>query len=122
MKKEWFVHLSEFHVYQDEDRVHTPFKTIEQRDKIGYLHNNGIRSNNARFWDGGLLQSLCKNRNKDCETNKAYQQAFRSSWGLANYYINLPYKYLFYFAENTVRPEDGGFPLRVVLNVTDDYN
>ncbi|CAB9507436.1 expressed unknown protein [Seminavis robusta] len=88
-----------------------PHHVLKKRpDGVGFLHFNGNRPN--YFHDG--LQQYC-DRAKSCKDDPRAQQLFQQTWGLADYYVNMPWEWAKYTGGvSKIPPGETGHPLRYV--------
>jgi hypothetical protein len=102
---EWHVHLA--HGY----RRKTQWLRQERPNGFAMLHFNGKRANSETWWSGKSgIYKYCT-ESEDCKTKRKYQQAFRQTWNLAEYYVHLPFEHALYLGSTLARTDDGGVPL-----------
>jgi hypothetical protein len=103
---EWHVHLA--HGY----RRKTQWLRTERPNGFAMLHFNGKRASNSETWWSGKsgIYKYCTEA-EDCKAKRRYQQAFRQTWNLAEYYVHLPFEHALYLGSTLARPENGGVPL-----------
>jgi len=90
-------------------------KLLEARPRNGIIHFNGIRPNHISWFDKGTF-SYC---NDECQNTTVRQELFRQTWGLADYYIYVPWKWARFFAESMIPFNEKGHEL-VVREITPD--
>ena len=89
----------------------------------GYIHFNGERPDSETYWTQGLLQYCIIHKcnrptpmqklPKPHHQNKTrFVRHFESTWGLADYYINVAWPWLLYFCEDTIGFDEEGHILR----------
>ncbi len=95
--EQWDVHLG--HGFR-----RGPDKLLSKRNSIGMLHFTGAYGN-TYFEDS--IDKLCGGNyhGKNC---KGHLKEFHSSWGLAETYIRLPWKYLIFFASTKISHDSDG--------------
>lgn len=79
---------------------------LRQKDSVAILHYNGVREISDTFWDPGL-EYYC-DRIEECKSSEEYRKAFVESWGLADYYIRLPWPWVKSMAAAEIPPGEDG--------------
>jgi lipopolysaccharide biosynthesis glycosyltransferase len=82
-----------------------PHKLLEKgRHEVGMLHFTGVK---ARSYYLDRLEYFCR-RARDCKKDTI---GFGKTWGLADYYIRLPWEWARYFGKSLVRDGKEGHSL-----------
>ena len=79
----------------------------------GMLHFNGIRDNNESYFEKGLEQ-YCE-RSRFCSQSVQARSKFDQSWGIADYYVKLPWAWVKFFGQSIIRMGEAGHSLKIKL-------
>ena len=88
---------------------HTLLHKIEEGQNVGMLHFTG--GPGATFFDGPGLDKYCGERQQG-PACKGHLEEYHSSWGLAEYYVRLPWKLVMYFGSSKIQTGKLGYPLK----------
>jgi lipopolysaccharide biosynthesis glycosyltransferase len=77
-------------------------------NEVSMLHFNGVKPS---FFANGLMK-YCS-RTSYCSRDSAAKEQFLKSWGLADYYVRLNWRWVIHFGKNTIRPHERGHALEV---------
>lgn len=77
-------------------------------NEVSMLHFNGV---NPSFFANGLMQYCL--RTSHCSRSEEATDQFIKSWGLADYYVRLNWRWIQHFGMSTIRPNERGHALEV---------
>lgn len=97
LSQQWSVHLAE---------TRNTLWTLHDEPAAGILHFNGIRSNALTFWSDGL-DYYC-DRIDACKNSPDKRQKVHESWGLADYYIRIPWQWVKSMGAGMIPPGEEG--------------
>ena len=106
---EWNIHLG--HGWR-----RAPHKLYSSGQKIGMVHFTGSYGKTYFHEPGVGLDKNCDyhGRGGDC---KGHLDEYHSSWGLADYYVRLPWHSLIYFGSSRINNDELGHPFHFeILN------
>ena len=87
-----------------------PGEQMVRRDKIASLHFNGL-CDGAFFSLKNGVSRFCSE--EDCMKEEQKMVDFKSSWGLADYFVYIPWQWVLYMGQSSIPFEQKGFPLVV---------
>ncbi len=104
---EWNTHLG--HGWRP--HPHKLLDAVERDErKAGMLHFTGAFG--ETYFSGTTgLDKYCE-RTSRCKNYVAALYKYRSTWGLAEYYVRLPWKLLMYFESSKIPSDQEGFPFQ----------
>jgi hypothetical protein len=94
----WSVHRG--HGWRNE-----PQTILDKDQDVSFVHFTGSYS--SPYYENGLDKFCIGESDGGCEGESDLEK-FRKSWGLAEYYVRITWRWLLYFATSSVRPHENG--------------
>ncbi|GFH59519.1 hypothetical protein CTEN210_15995 [Chaetoceros tenuissimus] len=104
---EWYNHIG--HGYRAKPQM------LVQKANVGYLHFTGFGTGESYFSDQGLIK-FCERGGRCQPTIQSHIIDFQKSWGLADYYIRIPWSWvIFQGGTSRINPKEKEHSLTVVF-------
>eukprot|EP00529_Nitzschia_sp_RCC80_P029050 CAMPEP_0113468522 /NCGR_PEP_ID=MMETSP0014_2-20120614/15401_1 /TAXON_ID=2857 /ORGANISM="Nitzschia sp." /LENGTH=326 /DNA_ID=CAMNT_0000360919 /DNA_START=348 /DNA_END=1328 /DNA_ORIENTATION=- /assembly_acc=CAM_ASM_000159 len=85
------------------------YTTLTDRKYSSTLHFSGLYAGNFFSLDSGVIKH-CRG---ECQKDPEKVLAFKSTWGLAEYYVYLPWEWALEFGASKIRPGEEGYAMQL---------
>ena len=106
--EEWNIHLG--HGFRG--TPHRLYNLVKKGQNVGMLHFTGGYGDT--YFDGEGIDKYC-GRIRHGPKCKGHEDKYRAVWGLAEYYIRLPWELVTYFGSSQIPIDTDGYPFQFEL-------